>query len=83
MEEKSTSLRRRKNIPVASGVVKESIQILDRNTVNKDEKRLGCVQYVTYPSVKCQDTTGRAAFISSTNQRHCLTLIVRRHKAYK
>jgi hypothetical protein len=62
------------------------IQILDRNTVDMNEKRLGCVHFVTYPSEKCRDTTGRAAFISSTsspNQRHCLTLVVRRRKAYK
>lgn len=35
------------------------------------QKQLGCVQHVTYRSVKCRDTTGRAVFISSTNQRHC------------
>jgi hypothetical protein len=61
MEELSTNLCRRKNKPVASGVVEAIIQILDRNTVDTDEKQLGCVQYVTNPSVKCRDTAGRAA----------------------
>jgi hypothetical protein len=38
-----TYLCRRKNKPVASGVVEEIIQILDRNTVDTDEERSGCV----------------------------------------
>ena len=82
-EELLTFLHRREHNPVVSGVVKETTQLLARDTVDIGERQLGCVQPVMCHYERSPDSMGRAVLFSSTNPRHCLTHVWQRCKAYK
>jgi hypothetical protein len=61
IEEFSTNLPLSKGNPVASGVVVLIIQ-LARDTLDMDERQLGCVQHVMFHFAKDQDSMDRAVF---------------------
>ncbi len=78
-----TFLHWRDDNPVVSGVVEETTQLLDRDTVDMGKRRLGCVQRVMCHYVRSPDSMDRAFQFCSTKPRHCLTHVWQRCKAYK